>query len=158
MARRMIRSRTRRGIDRHGNRFASYAPSTAQKKGRFSPVTLEETGRMLGSLSIRTNDDVDFDPSARPSGGGQFRDPSSGRFVGRDQVAFGATVNLKGSRNRRIGRFHIEGTRKMPQRDWFGVTDQEQRRITNVVGNRVTGGIEREVPDDRRRRVEIKLF
>jgi hypothetical protein len=46
----------------------------------------------------------------------------------------------------------------MPQRDWFGVTSQEETRITNVVGNRVTGGIEREVPEDRRRRVQLKLL
>jgi len=158
MARRFIRTRTRKGIDRHGNQFAPYAPSTAQKKGRFSPVTLEETGQMLRSLSIRTNDDVDFDPSAGPAGGGQFRNRGSGRFVARDEVSFGATVNLKGSRNRRIGRYHIEGTKHMPQRDWFGVTPNEQTRITNAVGNRVTGGIRRELPEDRRRRVEIQLF
>jgi hypothetical protein len=121
-------------------------------------VTLEEAGRMLGALSIRTNDDVEFSPAARPVGGGQFRSRRSGRFVARDQVSFGATVNLKGSRNRRIGRFHFEGTKHMPERDWFGVTSQEKTRITNVVGNRVTGGIEREVPEDRRRRVQLKLL
>jgi hypothetical protein len=158
MARRFIRTRTRKGIDRHGNQFAPYAPSTAQKKGRFSPVTLEESGQMLRSLSIRTSGDVEFDPAAGPPGGGQFRGQSSGRFVGQDEVSFGATVNLKGSRNRRIGRYHIEGTGRMPQRDWFGVTSNEQTRITNAVGNRVTGGIRRELPEDRRRRVEIQLF
>jgi hypothetical protein len=158
MARRFIRTRTRKGIGRHGNQFAPYARSTAQRKGRFSPVTLEETGQMLRSLSIRTNDDVEFDPSAGPAGGGQFRGRSSGRFVAREDITFGASVNLKGSRNRRIGRYHIEGTKHMPQRDWFGVTSNEQTRITNAVGNRVTGGIRRELPEDRRRRVEIQLF
>ena len=158
MARRFIHARTRKGIDRHGNQFAPYAPSTVQKKGRFSPVTLEETGQMLRSLSIRTNDDVEFDPRGGPAGGGQFRGRSSGRFVAQGDVAFGATVNLKGSRNRQIGRYHIKGTGRMPQRDWFGVTSNEQTRITNAVGNRVTGGIRRELPEDRRRRVEIQLF
>ena len=158
MARRFIRTRTRKGIGRRGQRFAPYAPSTARQKGRFSPVTLEEKGRMLGALSIRTNDDVEFSPSARPVGGGQFRSRRSGRFVARDQVSFGATVNLKGSRNRKVGRAHIEAWGDLPERDWFGVTSQEKTRITNTVGNRVTGGIRRELPEDRRRRVEIQLF
>lgn len=158
MARRFIRSRTRRGVDRRGQQFASYAPSTAQKKGRFSPVTLEESGQMLGSLSIRTNKEVDFDPSVGPSGGGQFRSRSSGRFVGQSDVQFGAAVNLKGSRNRRIGRYHMEGTRHMPQRQWFGLTQRERQRVMNEIGNQTTGAIERSVPEDRRRRVQIKLL
>jgi hypothetical protein len=158
MARRFIRTRTRKGIDRHGNQFAPYAPSTARQKGRFSPVTLEETSQMLRSLSIRTNDDVDFDPSAGPSGGGQFRNRGSGRFVARNEVSFGATVNVKGSRNRKVGRAHIEAWGDLPERDWFGVTSNERTRITKAVGNRVTGGIRRELPDDRRRRVEVQLF
>jgi hypothetical protein len=158
MARRFIRARTRKGIGRRGNQFAHYAPSTAQKKGRFSPVTLEETGQLLRSLSIRTNDDVGFDATAGPPGGGQFRGRSSGQFVARDDVTFGATVNVKGSRNRKVGRAHIEAWGDLPERDWFGVTSNEQTRITNAVGNRVTGGIRRGLPEDRRRRIEIQLF
>lgn len=157
MARRFIRSRTRRGIDRFGNQFAPYAPSTARQKGRFSPVSLEESGQMLGSLSIRTNDDVEFDPSAGPAGGGQLRG-GSGRFVSPDDVSFGAAVNLKGSRNRRIGRFHMTGTRNMPQRQWFGLTQSEEQQVTNELGTNILDAISREVPEDRRRRVQIKIF
>jgi len=157
MARRFIRARTQKGIDRFGNRFARYAPSTAQRKGRFSPVTLRETGQMLGSLSIRTNDDVSFDPSAGPPGGGQLR-ASSGQFVSPQDVTFGAAVNLKGSRNRRIGRFHMEGTKNMPRRQWFGLTSNEEQRVASVMGTNTLDAISREVPDDRRRRVQIKIF
>jgi len=164
MARRFIRTRTRKGIDRHGNEFAPYAPSTAQKKGRFSPVTLEETGQMLRSLSIRTNDDVGFDAAAGPSGGGQFRSRETGRFVAREDVTFGAALEIQGRRNRSVARFHIFGTRaapdspSMPKRDFFGVTNNERTRITNVIGNRVTGGIKRQIPDERIERDEIRLF
>ena len=158
MARRFIRARTRKGIDRFGNRFARYAPSTAQKKGRFSPVTLQESGQMLQSLSIRTNEDVSFDPSAGPPGGGQLRASSSGQFVSPQDVTFGAAVNLKGSRNRRIGRFHMEGTTNMPRRQWFGLTPNEEQRVTNVMGTNTRDAISGEVPDDRRRRVQIKIF
>jgi len=158
MARRFIRARTRKGIDRFGNRFAAYAPSTAQRKGRFSPVTLQETGQMLSSLSIRTNDDVSFDPSAAPAGGGQLRASSSGQFVSPQDVTFGAAVNLKGSRNRRIGRFHMEGTTNMPRRQWFGLTPNEEQRVTNVMGTNTKDAISREVPEDRRRRVQVRIF
>lgn len=157
MARRFIRSRTRRGIDRFGRRFAPYAPSTARQKGRFSPVTLRDTGEMLGALSIRTNDEVKFDPRAGPPGSGQFRGPS-GRFVSREDVTFGAAVNLKGARNRRIGRWHMTGTRHMPQRQWFGVTPNEEQRIDNTIGANLRGAVSREVPEDRRRRVQIRIF
>lgn len=156
-SRRFIRARTRRGVDRFGNTFAPYAPSTARKKGRFSPVTLEETGQMLGSLSIRTNDDVTFDPRAGPAGGGQLRGPS-GRFVAQGDVSFGAAVNLKGSRNRRIGRFHMEGTKHMPQREWFGLTPNEEQKVQNQLGANIFDAIRREVPNDRRRRVQIRIF
>lgn len=158
MARRFIRSRTRRGIDRFGNEFAPYAPSTARQKGRFSPVSLRETGQMLGSLSIRTNDDVEFDPRLGPPGGGQLRNQSTGRLVSRDDIQFGAAVNLKGSRNRRIGRFHMEGTRHMPRRQWFGLTDNEEQQVVNELGTNTLDAIGREVPDDRRRRVQIRIF
>lgn len=158
MSRRFIRARTRRGVDRKGQRFAPYAQSTAQQKGRFSPVSLEESGQMLRSLSIRTNDDVTFDPGAAPTGGGQLRSRETGRFVAQGDVTFGAAVNLKGSRNRRIGRYHMEGTRYMPQREWFGLTGREKQRVTNELGANIFDAIEREVPEDRRRRVQIKIF
>lgn len=157
-ARRFIRGRTRRGIDRFGNQFARYAPSTAQRKGRFSPVTLEETGQMLSALSIRNNSDVTFDASARPESGGQIRSAGTGQFVSEEDISFGATVNLKGSRNRRIGRFHMEGTKNMPRRQWFGLTSSEEERVSSVLGAGARNAITREVPDDRRRRVELKVF
>lgn len=154
-ARRMIRSRTAQGVDRHGRQFAPYAPSTAKKKGRFSPVTLRETGKMLRSLSIR-----DLGPqNARraPSGrGSQLRGPS-GRFVSEENVVFGSTINIKGSRNRRIARFHIEGTRKMPERDFLGLTDQQESRLTGQFGRDIANAISRAIPDDRRRRIEIEF-
>jgi hypothetical protein len=159
MAQRFMRARTRKGVDRHGRRFPDYSIEYGRRvKGRLSPVDLELSGQLLRSLSIRTNDDVDFDPSAGPAGGGQFRNRGSGRFVAREDVTFGATVNLKGSRNRKVGRAHIEAWGDLPERDWFGVTPNERTRIINTVGNRTTGGIRRELPDDRRRRIEIRLL
>ncbi len=159
MARRFIRARTRRGVDRFGRQFAPYAESTAKRKGRFSPVTLEDTGQMLRSLTIRTNEDVAFDPSAGPAGGGQLRSASTGQFVGQGDVSFGAAVNLKGSRNRRIGRYHMTGTKTpMPSRKWFGLTDQEEQRVTNRIGTNIFDAVSREVPEDRRRRVQIRIF
>jgi len=157
MSRRFIRSRTRRGVDRFGNTFEPYAPSTARQKGRFSPVSLEESGQMLGALSIRSNDDVTFDARARPAGGGQLRG-SSGQFVSREDVSFGAAVNLKGSRNRRIGRYHMEGTKNMPSRQWFGLTPGEEQKVASMLGANLGDAISREVPEDRRRRVQIKIF
>lgn len=156
MARRFIRSRTRSGVDRFGQRFAPYAESTARQKGRFSPVTLTETGRMLGSLEVRENEDVTFEPRGR---GSQLRG-AGGRFVSPGDVTFGASVNLKGSRNRKIGRIHIFGNPSggLPSRDWFGLTQREEERIVSFLGANYRKAIERVVPEDRRRRVEVKIF
>lgn len=156
MARDKIRARTARGVSRRGRRFPPYAPSTADQKGRFSPVTLRDTGKMMGSLTIR-----DLGPQnaeRAPSGRGSQLRGASGRFVSRENVQFGATVNIKGSRNRRIARYHIEGTRHMPQRDFFGLTESEEEEVLRTMDRGVMKDIERALPDDRRRRVEVKLF
>lgn len=156
-ARSKIRSRTLRGLSRRGREFPSYAASTARRKGRFSPVTLRESGKMLRSLTIR---DLGPEEAAQaPRGrGAQLRSPETGRFVSKREVRFGATVNIKGSRNRRIARYHIEGTRKMPERDFFGLTQSEQEEVLRTLDRGLTRDIERALPEDRRRRVELTLF
>jgi hypothetical protein len=50
MALQLIKARTGRGVSSRGTRFPGYAPPTAKIKGRVQPVTLFETGAMLGAL------------------------------------------------------------------------------------------------------------
>jgi hypothetical protein len=52
----------------------------------------------------------------------------------------------------------MEGTTNMPRRQWFGLTPNEEQRVASVMGTNTQDAISREVPDDRRRRVQIKIF
>lgn len=155
-AREMIVSRTLRGISRQGRRFKSYAQATAERKGRFQPVTLRESGQMFRSLTIR--DLGPQDAQAAPSGRGSQLRGASGQFVSRADVRFGATVNIKGSRNRRIARYHIKGTKDMPQRDFMGLTSSQEAEVKRTLDRGLERDIRRAIPEDRRRRVELKLF
>ena len=50
----IIRDTVARGVSpvKGFNAYKPYRPSTAKRKGRVRPVTLEETGRMMKSLTI----------------------------------------------------------------------------------------------------------
>lgn len=93
-----IRIRTARGVAVDGARFEPYAPSTARKKKRTSPVDLTETGQMLGSLRVR-------------NAGSRVRARS---------------IVLSGERNRRLAAIHQFGAQtgrgNIPSRKWFGAT------------------------------------
>lgn len=68
------------------NKFRGYAPSTAKKKGRKSPVDLRDTEQAMNSLTAIQ------------------------KATGRIQMLF------RGARNDKIMTFHHEGTPNMPAR------------------------------------------
>lgn len=128
LGREMMIRRTRQGIDRLGRIFRYYRPSTAKRKGRRSPVDLTESGRMLEGLHVR---------------------PEGFWMTGRR-----ADIYFRHPRDKRIARYHIEGTRKMAKRDFFGFTPREEEQLATII----RGGVRRSVPKDRRRRINISLF
>lgn len=127
LARRMLIDRTRSGIDRFGNPFADYAPTTARRKGRTAPVTLSETNAMLDNITVESTGTL----------------PG---LVRRDLVP--------DARGRRLLRLHISGTRRMPSRDPWGLTQPEGTALARHV--RIY--TQRVIPKDRRRRVTLTLF
>lgn len=126
-ARLLMLRRTARGEGVRG-KFRPYAPSTARRKGRSQPVTLRQSGSMLGGMRVVLG--------AR----------TATRRV--------ASVTLGSARDRRIARYHIEGTRRMPSRNFFGLTPRERAAVDRQYGM----DVQRAVPKDRRRRIEIRVF
>lgn len=100
-----IRDRTLRGVGVNDRRFEPYRPSVAKRKGRSQPVTLRQSFDMMNSLYVR------------PGSAG------TREIVFRDR-----------GRNERIGRYHQTGTRnrdgskRMAQRRWFGLTLRYSRQ------------------------------
>ena len=129
---RLMRARTARGVNVRGRRFASYARSTARQKGRRQPVTRWARGDMMNSLHARP---------PRRSAGQAFK-------VGLAEVTFASRRMEKRARR------HIEGTRHMPRRDFFGVTTRESR----VLRGELELIQRRTIPRDRRRRTKIQLI
>ncbi len=127
---RHIRQRTARGVSARGRKFAPYARSTAKQKGRSAPVTLRAN-------SIRSMLDTLAATPAQLSADGIAR----------------VTVRLTDGRKQRIGRFHQFGTRKMPRREWFGVTVRFAREHFQRTGERVN----RALATDRRHRDTITV-
>lgn len=131
---RFVRRNAARGVGQGGRRFAPYAPSTAERKGRRRPVTLRETGQMLGSLKTRR------------------QPPKQGGLLTGVDVRFGGAGG--GSRrNERIARFHLEGTRKMPARP-LGLTRSQKSRLQRKFGVRLGKFF---TPADRRRSTTLRI-
>lgn len=107
----IIRRRTRLGTDINDSSFPPYAESTVRRKIRkgqaAAPVTLTDTGQMLDRMKVEG-----------------ARDKS----VDRAFVRFGS------ARDNRIAGYHIEGTRRMPRRDFFGLTVSELQQVQSTFG------------------------
>lgn len=119
LARRMMVERTARGIDREGRRFKRYAKATRRRRAAagkiVSRVNLRYTGAMLDALSVR-----------RVRGGnGQMR----------------GEVYFNNSTARRIARYHIFGTHRMPSRDFFGLARPERQLVNVEFGRTVRGSV-----------------
>lgn len=129
---RLIRARTRRGVSVRERRFAPYARSTARRKGRHQPVTLRDSGDMLSSLH------------ARPP-----------RRAAEQTFKIGlAEVTFRSRRMEKRARYHLEGTRHMPRRDFFGLTTRQSR----ILRDELELIQRRTIPPDRRRRTKIQLI
>jgi len=94
-----IIDRTQRGQDAQGLPFASYAPRT-RKRGT---VDLTDTGDMLASLEILA-------------------------FAGDNNGVTGASIGVFGATATRA-EVHQHGNETTPQREWLGVTTNEQALI-----------------------------
>lgn len=129
-----IVTRTKAGIDRHGNKFAEYAESTKRKKRkkrqRIRPPTLTDTEQMLNDMSV-----------TQVNG-----------YWGEDLIV--AEVGFTTRRSENIARFHIGGTVNMPERDFAGLTPQDEEDFNEFIGAETR----RFVPSDRRRRVRIQVI
>lgn len=76
------------------------------------------------------------------------------RLTIRERGQAAVTIEPGTNRDRRILIFHVRGTRRMPRRDFFGVTPEELntlQRQYQIAGARAIK------PEDRRRRVSIRL-
>lgn len=128
-----IRRRTSRGIGTNERRFTPYSPGYAEEKygsrGRTQPVTLIRSGEMLSSLYVRP---------AR----------SGARSAG-----YRREITFRSRAMERRGRYHQDGTRRMPQRRWFGLTTRFARQMRERFGSIVR----RSIPSDRRRRTKVAI-
>ncbi|MEM8599287.1 MAG: hypothetical protein AAGF99_05155 [Bacteroidota bacterium] len=119
-AARLIRRRTRRGMDARGRRLRPYADSTRARKQRqgkpTAPVTLTETRKMLDRLKVTSRG---------------FR--STRGSVGRVQVVGGTT------RDKRLLRIHVsdERRKRIPQRDIRGVSAREAATLKRLYRGRL---------------------
>lgn len=131
-ATKMIRSRTVRGISMHGRQFASYADSTARRKGRFRPVTLHESGRFIKNHQ------------PMKATGSWFKTRRGG-------------VTPKGLRARKLSRFHMKGTRYMASRQYLGLTEKQENQLNEFIGNRVADVARKALDIDERIEIRISL-
>lgn len=131
LARRLMTRRTRAGIDRHGRIFRYYRPATRRRKGRKSPVTLMDTERT-------------------PL-------PGRSRVVDRGYWGRGRRVDIRprDAETKKLWQYHLRGTWKMARRDFLGLTPQEEQA---VLRQEVRPAIERALPKDRRRRIQLTLM
>jgi len=124
-----IRTRTLRGVDRHGRRFKAYRPATVKRrraKGLTTTVVnLQESGLMLGELDTRR--------------GLEFRS---------------VDVYFRDREAARRARFHIFGTRRMAARDFFGLHPLEVRLLFEAFRAEVRAS----VPRDRRRTLTLVVL
>lgn len=136
LARRLMTRRTRAGIDRHGRIFRYYRPSTRQRKGRKSPVTLMDSEGT----------------------------PLPGRSVVKDEGYWGrgrrVDIRPRDAETKRLWRWHIRGTSRADQygldeRDFLGLTPQEEEAVAR---QEIRPALSRAIPKDRRRRVRLTLI
>lgn len=127
--RQIVVRRTRSGLDRHGVPFADYKPSTRRRK-RSGLVNLTDTRLMLDRLTVRD----------ATKGGSDGKGHSA-------ELAFGTR------RDERIARRHLGGTKRMAQRDFWGVTERGAQIILNDYGQ----DVRRRVLKDRRRRTLLLI-
>lgn len=111
-ATKMIRQRTVRGISIHGKQFASYASSTARRKGRFRPVSLHESGRFL-------------------------RNHQPIKVTGSWLYTIRGGVIPRGVRAKKLSFWHMGGTRYMPSRKYLGLTDNQILKLSRFVDSKV---------------------
>ena len=114
----IIKKRTQKGADVSGTAFKPYSPSYAAyrvKKGRReSPVNLTFHGDMLGT-SMQTRG------TANPLAGEIF-------IVG-DRAA--------------VAQIHNEGLGDMPEREFFGLSDAELKKLTDALALVLKARLER---------------
>ena len=128
----LMKARWKRGIDRHGQRMAPYAPSTRRQKRRegkpTSPANLIDTGDTIGSLKVRP---------AKATGAYKTR----------------AEIYVSSSRARKLIRYHTRGAGRLPLRDPFGLT----RREKLIMQRRFGSDVARRIPRTDRRKA-LKIF
>lgn len=126
-----IKRRTQAGRDIHGRPFRRYAQFTARQKKRYAPVTLVESYRMQRALRVRR----------------------IGKNV--QSVGFGADRAME-----KRGRHHKYGTMKMPQRDWFGLSPSQERRISKRWETKWLKEVYRDpvFRQDKRRRLNVTIM
>lgn len=120
-----MKRRTGRGVGVNERQFQPYSAQYAidEKGGRRQPVTLIRRGDMMNALQVRPE----------------------GRLK--------RVVRFTDRRQERKGRAHQFGTRRLPQRRWFGVTVRFARRLFTTFQANITA----KLPKDRRRRFKIEI-
>lgn len=137
-ATRNIKARTQGGTDKFGRSLTAYAESTRirkRKKGqRIRPPTLTDSEQMLNDMTTQAI-------------GGTFVINQSNNY----QIA---NIVFKTRRSEQIAARHISGTSKMPQRDFFGMTDEHAEQLAEFYGV----ALRRVIPTDKRRKIKVFLF
>lgn len=104
-----IKTQVKKGLSpvKGFNKYKDYDDSTAKKKGRKSPVDLEDTGRMMESLTARIKNKKVVE------------------------------VFFKGARNKKIARYHHTGTDKMNARPVLPIFKGQvfKKKITDKMSN-----------------------
>jgi len=137
-----IKKRTALSLDIDGKPFTRYSKSYEQRK-KSSKVDLGSTRRSRGRV-LKGKHMMDSMEVRRV---GAIRRP--GYLTGRE-IRFSGNARQK----ERIARFHAEGTRNMPRRDFFGLSAREARFLLNKVQDHY----QRILPTDRRYAFRIRLF
>jgi phage gpG-like protein len=137
----IVRRTRRRHVDRHGRPFAPYAASTLAKKarkGQSSRVTLTDSGLMLDRLTVK-----------EAKGHARYT-VRNGETRRQSEVRFGT------ARDERIANYHISDRprRKIPMRDFMGLTDREER----VMSSQMQSDVATFKPRDRRGKYSVKVF
>lgn len=137
----IVRRTRRRHVDAGGAPFAPYAPSTLKRKarkGQSMRVTMTDTGQMLDGMKV-----------VQPRGHMRFT-VRGGSTVQQADVRFGSR------RDERIANYHISDAQraKIPKRDFFGLTEREER----VIYSQMRADVQSVKQRDRRRRHTIRVF
>lgn len=136
LSRQLVVRRTRDGQDRHGQPFAPYAESTRRQRRKrgLQTRTVDLTASASGSML----DDLVVTEAQQASGGTSA------------SVAYGS------ARSRRIGNYHTSSRprRKIPRRDFFGLTPDEGALVLDHFGRDV---LSRLVPTGSGRRLTVTV-